>query len=404
MKKSVKLFLAVFAVAFTVLLVTGTESKAAGTITGLKQTDASSTRVEFQWDAYLGANSVYYATYIGNSAADVQAGNAKKSSAYGTSGSISSLTEGATYYLRVNAYSDYSRTQLLASSAIIEVATGLPEVTGLAQTGATANAISMKWNAVAGATGYTIYRYNSYSDYTQVATTTATSGTVSGLTASSAVKYFVMATKTTSAGFTVTGDYYSTATMRTTPGKVANVAITNYWSNLNIADYGWTAVNNADGYQFQLLNNKGKSLYSTYTSSRSASVSPYFKGVFTKARVRGYITIGNTKVFGPWSGYNYNAACKKITLKRSANRKKITVSWKKITGAAGYKVYVSTKSNGGWKKVKTLSSKKKSCTITKCGKKKLSKKKRYYVKVEYLTKVGKKKVTSAIAGVGSIGY
>lgn len=211
-----------------------------------------------------------------------------------------------------------------------------------------------------------------------------------------------MPTKTTSADFTVTGDYYTAVYMRTMPAKVATTAMTNYYSSINVAYYGWTDVNNADGYQFQLLNNKGKSIYSTETAGTSVRISPYKKGVFTKARTRAYITIGNTKFFGPWSDYNYNAACKKIKMKRSANRKKITVTWKKITGAAGYKVYVSTKSNGGWKKVKTLSAKKKSCTITKYGKKKLSKKKTYYVKVEYLTKVGKKKVTSAISGIGNI--
>ena len=89
-------------------------------------------------------------------------------------------------------------------------------------------------------------------------------------------------------------------------------------------------------------------------------------------------------------------------MKRKKNRKKITVTWKKIIGASGYRVYISTKCTVGWKKVKSLSSKKKSCTITKYGKKKLSKKKTYYVKVQYLTKVGKKNVASGVSGVGSI--
>lgn len=402
MKKSVKFFLAVFAFAFTVLLLSGTESKAAGTITGLKQIEASSTTVYLQWDAYLSANSVYYATWIGNSAADIQAGNAKKENAYGTSDSISGLTEGGTYYARVDAYSDSSRTKLLASSAIIQVATALSDVTGLAQSGATANTISMTWNAVAGATGYQIYRYNGYKDYTQVATATTNAGTVSGLTASTTVRYFVIAAKTTSAGFTVTSDGYTTASMRTLPAKVSKVAMTTYYDNINVAYYGWTAVDNVDGYQFQLLNSKGKSLYTSNETSNSVRISPYFKGVFTKARVRGYIIVGNSKLYGPWSGYNYNASSKSIKMKRTKNGKKITVSWKKITGAAGYRVYVSTKSTGGWKKVKSLSSKKKSCTVTKYGKKKLSKKKTYYIKVQYLTKEGKTKVASGISGIGSI--
>ena len=402
MKKSVKMLLAVCAFAFTVLLVSGTESKAAGTITGLKQTKASSSSVSVQWDAYLGANSVYYATWIGNSVADVQAGNAKKESAYGTTDTIYDLTQGGTYYVRVVAYSDYKLTQLLASSSIIQVATSLPKVTNLVQTGATANTISMKWDAVVGATGYQIWRYNSYDNYSAIATVASTSGTVSGLTASSEVQYFIVPTKTTTAGFVVTGDSFSGVYMKTTPAKVSKVAMTNFYDNINVAYYGWTYVNKTDGYQFQLLNNKGKTLLNSYESSTSIRISPYYKGVFTKARVRAYITVGNTRLYGPWSGYNYNASSKSVKMKRTKNRKKITVTWKKITGASGYRVYISTKSTGGWKKVKSLSSKKKSCTITKYGKKKLSKKKTYYVKVQYLTKVGKKNVASGVSGVGSI--
>ena len=78
------------------------------------------------------------------------------------------------------------------------------------------------------------------------------------------------------------------------------------------------------------------------------------------------------------------------------------MKWKKVTGASGYNVYVSTKSNSGFKKCKTVSKKKSSYIITKYGKKKLSKKKTYYVKVEYLTKVGKKTVKSGIVSTGSV--
>ena len=53
MKKSVKMLLAVCAFAFTVLLVSGTESKAAVNLVnlGLKQTDAGSNSVDLEWNA-----------------------------------------------------------------------------------------------------------------------------------------------------------------------------------------------------------------------------------------------------------------------------------------------------------------------------------------------------------------
>ena len=393
MKKSVKMLLAVCAFAFTVLLVSGTESKAAtSTNMSLRQTDAGLSYIYLEWNADLLADryEVWFSTDAKNWV--------KKDSSYSAKGSVSGLGAGSAYYAQVRAYNKSGAWFLTSETAV--VATNPAEVKGLAQTGATANSISMSWSPVAGANGYIIYAYLNY-NWVQVATSTSTSATISGLTASSEVKYCVAATRNVTGG-TVIGIQSSGVYMRTVPAQVSRVAMTNFYDNINVAYYGWTYVNNVDGYQFQLLNNKGKTLLNNYESSTSIRISPYYKGVFTKARVRAYITVGNTRLYGPWSGYNYNASSKSVKMKRTKNRKKITVTWKKITGASGYRVYISTKSTGGWKKVKSLSSKKKSCTITKYGKKKLSKNKTYYVKVQYLTKVGKKNVVSGVSSVGSI--
>ena len=395
MKKSVKMLLAVCAFAFTVLLVSGTESKAAVNL-GLKQTDAGSNSVDLEWNAYLGAGC-YHVEFSADGKTWTKMGDSSTPKDY-----IYNLGANTAYYARVVVYggSHYSGETAIAVSETVVVATEPSKVQNLTQTGATANSISMSWSPVAGANGYVVYSYVN-SDWVQVATSTSTSATISGLPASSKLEYRVAATRAVTGG-TIVGSKSDYVYMRTIPAQVSRVAMTDFYDNINVAYYGWTYVNNVDGYQFQLLNNKGKSLLNSYESSTSIRISPYYKGVFTKARVRAYITVGNTRLYGPWSGYNYNASSKSVKMKRTKNRKKITVTWKKITGASGYRVYISTKSTGGWKKVKSLSSKKKSCTITKYGKKKLSKKKTYYVKVQYLTKVGKKNVASGVSGVGSI--
>lgn len=395
MKKSMKMLLAVCAFAFTVLLVSGTESKAAVNL-GLKQTDARSNSVDLEWNAYLGAGC-YHVEFSADGKTWTKMGDSSTPKDY-----INNLGANTAYYARVVVYggSHSPGETAIAVSETVVVATEPSKVQNLTQTGATANSISMSWSPVAGANGYVVYSYVN-SDWVQVATSTSTSATISGLSASSELEYRVAATRAVTGG-TIVGSKSDYVYMRTIPAQVSRVAMTSFYDNINVAYYGWTYVNNVDGYQFQLLNNKGKSLLNSYESSTSIRISPYYKGVFTKARVRAYITVGNTRLFGPWSGYNYNASSKSVKMKRTKNRKKITVTWKKITGASGYRVYISTKSTGGWKKVKSLSSKKKSCTITKYGKKKLSKKKTYYVKVQYLTKVGKKNVASGVSGVGSI--
>ena len=64
--------------------------------------------------------------------------------------------------------------------------------------------------------------------------------------------------------------------------------------------------------------------------------------------------------------------------KATAGSKNAKLSWKKVKGATGYKVYRSTKKNGKYKKVKTIT--KKSLVTFKAKK---SNKKYYYKVVVY---------------------
>ncbi len=404
MKKSIKMLLMVFAVAFGVLLVSGSTSKAAATWNAdIKQTNQDKSRVAISWSPYMGAEEFrYYHIYIGDSANNVVS---PKDRVYysQTTTTISGLAAGKVYYVRIEAVdSDGDVVAASDPAAAIVTVPDVAKVSGLKQTDASTNSISMSWNAVAGATSYDVYRYNGYNDFTKVGSDIQATSfkDTTGLQTNMEIRYFVLA-KQAVAGTSIVGQsempsYTSElATMRTMSAKVPLLAITNYWSSLNEAVYGWSQMNAVSGYQFELR--YGKKKLTKEVTSTSISLKPFPKSVFVKARVRAYITVDGKKKYGAWSSYKYDAATKKLTVTRSANKKKITVKWKKVTGATGYKVSIATKSNGSYKKVKTLSKKKSSITITKYGKKKLKKNKRYYVKVEYLTKSGKKTVTSQIS-------
>ncbi|MBO5488777.1 MAG: hypothetical protein J5972_02600, partial [Eubacterium sp.] len=165
----------------------------------------------------------------------------------------------------------------------------------------------------------------------------------------------------------------------------------------------WNSVNKADGYQFQLQNYKGKNLYTKDVSySTSIRLDPFYKNVFTKARVRAYITVNGQNIYGEWSDYNYNASSSSVSVKKVSKGKKINVKWKKIKGCTSYTIYASKKSSSGFKKIKTLNSKKSSYTFSKIGKSKISKKKRYYIRVVYKIKVGKSTKTSQVRAEGSV--
>lgn len=396
MKKKLSAVLMMFAVAFSVMLISGTTSKALSTWNAnIQQTDASESSVKLQWDAYLGADryDVFF-SYDNNSWQSMN-------TAYNPSTTVYGLTPGSIYYVKVVATTS-NGTPLAESAFSLDVVTSPAKVTGLKQTGATTTSITMGWTAVQGASGYAVYRYNSYDNYTPIGSTKTTSYTVKDLTPSSSAYYFVVAMRTNSLGQAASSTSYERLTMKTAPAKVSYVSMTNYYSALGSCYYGWNTVNNADGYEFQLLNYKGAKLLGKETTSSSIYINPFKKGVFTKARCRAYILVDNKKVYGAWSGYNYNASCKSIKVTRSSNRKKISLKWAKIKGASGYQVYVSTKSDSGYKKVKSLKASKTSYSFTKFNKKSLKKNQTYYIRVKYLTKVGKKTVASAINGQGSI--
>ncbi|MFJ4684434.1 chitinase [Streptomyces sp. NPDC091377] len=100
--------------------------------------------------------------------------------------------------------------------------------TGVAATGTSSSAISLTWNTVSGATGYTIYR-----DGTRVTAVTGTSASVTGLAADTSYSFQVTATN--AAGESPRS---ATVTGRTLPtggggGTVPKHAVTGYWQNFN---------------------------------------------------------------------------------------------------------------------------------------------------------------------------
>ncbi|MFB7557257.1 chitinase [Streptomyces brevispora] len=104
---------------------------------------------------------------------------------------------------------------------------------GLAVGTTTSSSVSLSWNAVSGATGYTVYK-----DGAKAATATSNSATVTGLAANTAYQFTVTATN--AAGESVKSASVSGRTAAgggTDPGipstSVPKHAVTGYWQNFN---------------------------------------------------------------------------------------------------------------------------------------------------------------------------
>jgi fibronectin type 3 domain-containing protein len=163
------------------------------TPTGLRATATSSSEIDLDWNAVSGASGYYVYQSTSSSSGFKKYSNSVSSSdayAYG-------LSPNTTYYFRVTAFnsdgeSGYSST---ASAKTLGGSASTPgKVTGVTAT-ASAYSIRVSWNAVSGATSYTVRRNpegNTY--YDKVYTGSATSYTDTDVTAGRRYYYRVFAT------------------------------------------------------------------------------------------------------------------------------------------------------------------------------------------------------------------
>ncbi len=163
----------------------------------------------------------------------------------------------------------------------------------------------------------------------------------------------------------------------------------------------WSNVDGATGYRIYRSTSKTggftkiKSITSnnkvTYTNSGlSCGVTYYY-------RVRAYRLVDGNYYFGEYSpiisGKAVPAKPGSVTVAKAA-KKKVKISWNKVAGASGYRVYRSKSKASGFSKIKTLTSGAK-LSYTK----KTARKVKYYYKVRAYKTVNGKKVWGAYSAV-----
>lgn len=163
----------------------------------------------------------------------------------------------------------------------------------------------------------------------------------------------------------------------------------------------WGGVDGATGYRIYRSTSKTsgftkiKSITSnskvTYTNSGVACGTTYYY------KVRAYRLIDGIYYFGEYSpvvsGKASPAAPGKLSVAK-ASKKKVTISWNKVAGASGYRIYRSKSKTSGFSKIKTVTS---GATVS--YKKTTARKVKYYYKVRAYTTVNGKKVWGAYSSV-----
>lgn len=388
---------AVVIMAFVVgLLFTGQMHVNAATAapTGLVQTDAASSYVKIAWNAVMQDNVTTYWRISDNPSFQ----GYKSDMSFGTYTLIGDLSAGATYYVQIgtsetNTWGAAPADVVWSSTLeVVTAPTALDDKT-YKQTGAAVSSVKLTWGAVPGATSYkVVYAKDSLDLSTGAAVMTNTNSvTLSKLAKNTEYMIEVFPVRTSKTGFAAMPQNAGRTWCKVLPSKIMNVDNTEFNAYANTADFEWKKYNTADGYQYYIYDNSNKRIYSgkSYKNSVSVSSSRLKKDQFYRIKVRGYVNLANNKtVYGSWSDTLYFAKTPEKSVKAKNSSGGIKLSWGKVTGATNYTVYISTKKNSGYKKVKTVT--KPNLTITKFGKAKLKSGKYYYIRIVANKKVGKK--------------
>ena len=107
-------------------------------------------------------------------------------------------------------------------------------------------------------------------------------------------------------------------------------------------------------------------------------------------KVRPYVNIDGKKNYGSYSSIVATSTKTKTpTVTVVAGEKKATISWKKVDGATGFRVYMSTSKNGKYTRIRTFKDNGKTLKYTKTG---LKEGTTYYFKVVAFKTVNGKEV------------
>jgi hypothetical protein len=234
------------------------------------------------------------------------------------------LKAGASYYVRVVPFyqswnslnEEYDRVNGTASDVfeIVTVPSARPKT--ITQTDAAKTSIKLQWDAVDGATGYTVDYYRSGSSESLTTTVSKNKVKLSGLTANAEYSVYVTPYRRSASGFTAVDEtnYTGKYNIPVKPSKAGKVTVRKYWQSLGKVNLKTKKIACADGYQY-VLYTSGKATdkkIAQVTAAGSASAnlkSTKLKKAGTfKVTVRAYITVGGKKVYGAWSDWTYFTA------------------------------------------------------------------------------------------------
>lgn len=344
----------------------------------IKTTRSSPTAIKVSWNTVRDAQRYRVEYKKTSDSAYTTATDSCKNTSY----TVNKLTLNASYDFRVCAYTGSDWNEYSEVRSIVVLPPTISSVTLANEV----NGIRMSWAKRTDISGVRIYRSTSKNGaYTLIADLTE-NGVSSYLDTDVNGKqtyYYKFSRYLIENGqeYSTTSSPKSITCTKVVLSAPSKVSAKN--SSLTAVTLSWKAVSNASYYTVEYKTGSKWKIYST-TSSTSKKISSLSAGKSYSFRVKA----SNGIVEGP-----YSSVIKKKTAvptpsapKASAASKGIKLSWSKISGADGYKIYRANSKNGSYKLVKTI---KKGSSKTWTDKS-VKKKKGYYYKIAaYQKKSGK---------------
>lgn len=222
------------------------------------------------------------------------------------------------------------------------------------------NSIKVSWDAYENAKSYYVYRKSAGGSFRQIAWVTSGLSYTDKTAVTGSTYYYAVKAASKNWGDPVYSKYETNVTGKALPVKAA-ISNTQSWG-YNKAKITWNKVGGASGYRLY-YKTSANGAWKYVTQIGSGSTVSYVHSGLTSGRtyyykVRAYRTVSGTKHFGAYSDVKsvkpvpVSAKIAKVT----AGTSQAKVTWSKVSGASGYRLYYKTSKNGTWKYVTQIGS------------------------------------------------
>lgn len=399
--------------------VNGTKSEvmslqAVPTAVELKSEAAGATAVKLTWSkAKLPSSGGGYYIYQVVDGQEKKIKTCKKSA---SSYTVKGLTAGEKYTFKVAPYAKSKNGEAVkgvVSDALSVSPKLLPVTIDEVKTGSY-NSVEVSWQATENGDedAYAVFRASSRKgSYKQIGTVAYRSGVKDysykdkNVTLGKKYFYKVLCTKTAANGKTMKSAYSGVKSVTAAPGTTTVTVSSSKAESLKIS---WKRVKASSskyvsGYAIYRSTSKNGTYKKIKTITNGKTSSYIDSGLVTGNtyyyKVRVYQKAGGKTIYGAYSSVKSKQVVPaKPTIQAvSANYNTVTVSWKKVDGSSGYKVYRAAEENGTYKAVKTITS----ANTLSYKNTNLTTGQTYYYKVRAYVNKGGKKIYGAYSDVKS---